>query len=272
MSDYPGFNELNHIILQVPLPTDTLWLECTNTLVPFGFAHNGISGHDAIEVSENGGRFCKVKDYPDSLNMDNNKSFIVLYSDGSAKVTSKKEYKVKEYNYNFIRLKPAEQTDRMRKLIELPNATVEKLFVKEDKSVLPSLTVDYEWTTYSYGNKSGNRLFIPVNPLRKVYSQFQKTNRTNDIDISSGFYNIDSLYVVIPEGFEIESLPPENIEESPYGNFKSQIITDENGFLIIQSFYLQSGYYKVEEYDSIRKFFEKINSGYNGKIALRKMN
>ena len=270
MTDYPSFSEMNHAILQVPLTNDTLWLECTNPNIPFGFVHNGISGHDALEISEKGGRLSRLTDYPDSLNVDKNSSTVILNSDGSAAITSKKEYRVKRYNNSFIRLNQPEQIDRMRRLITLPNATIDNIQITEDKAQLPSLIVDYEWTTTSYGSQSNNRLFIPVNPLRSQYNQFQKTNRTNDINIYSGFFNLDSIYVIIPEGFEIESLPLAITEETIYGKFESNIIPDEKGILIIQSLYIPSGYYDKEEYNAIRLFFEKINSGYSGKIALRK--
>jgi len=270
MHDYPSFNEMNHAILQVPLANDTLWLECTNPIVPFGFVHDGISGHDALEVFENGGRLCRLTDYHDSLNVHKNYAEIKLNVDGSAVVKSKKEYHVKLYNYGFVRLKPSEQTDRIRSHITLPNVEMGKLKATENKSTLPSLTVDYEWTTSIYGSKTGNRLFIPVNPFRSTYSWFQKTNRTNDIEITTGFNNIDTLYVVIPEGFEIESIPQSIIEESPYGKYQSNFTADEKGILITQSFYFPAGYYKVDEYSEIKSFFEKINNGYNGKIALRK--
>lgn len=38
----------NHAILGVPCQRDTLWLECTNTDVPFGYVHQSIAGHDAV--------------------------------------------------------------------------------------------------------------------------------------------------------------------------------------------------------------------------------
>lgn len=46
---------MNHAILQVPLPEDTLWLECTNPQLPFGYVHSGIAGHDALLITKKEG-------------------------------------------------------------------------------------------------------------------------------------------------------------------------------------------------------------------------
>ena len=62
----PGVHQLDHAILCVPLPADTLWLECTNAYLPFGYVHSDIAGHDAMLVDDNGGRLVRLPDYPDS--------------------------------------------------------------------------------------------------------------------------------------------------------------------------------------------------------------
>jgi len=270
MHNLPNFVEMNHAILQVPLQNDTLWLESTNPNLPFGFIHNGISGNDALEITKNGGRLVRLPDYPDSLNVDKNSAVVRLFPDGRAEVTAQKERHVKLYDVSFVRLRPMEQMDRMRRTISLPNVTMNNVQVTEDRSPLPSLTINYEWTTPAYGTRTGNRLFIPVNPLRTSITWFQAANRTHDIQIDLGFYYSDSIQVIIPEGFEVESLPTSIVEKSPFGKFQSHITFVENKILIKQSFFCNSGRYSAEYYESIRRFFERVNSGYSQKITLRR--
>jgi len=272
LHDFPSFFEANHAILQVPLENDTLWLEATNPNIPFGFVHNSIAGADAIEITATGGRFVRLPDYPDSLNVEKNIANVSLNSDGSAEITSIKELHVKRYgdNFGFNLLRTSEQTDRLRRGINLPNATVNSVRVTEDKSPLPSFRIEYDWQTPLYGTRTGNRLFLPVNPFRRQITWFARTERTHDIHIWEGFKDIDSIFISIPDDFEIESLPAPVYLSTAYGNFSSLIVPQDDGIMIKQSFYFPRGKYCVSEYAEIRAFIEQINTAYTARIILRR--
>ena len=45
--------QLAHVILEVPLLGDTLWLECSPP--PAGYVHEDIAGHNAVEIGPKGG-------------------------------------------------------------------------------------------------------------------------------------------------------------------------------------------------------------------------
>jgi hypothetical protein len=272
MPDFPSFFEANHAILQVPLENDTLWIEATNPRIPFGFVHNEIAGHDAIEVNEKGGRFVRLPDYPDSLNVEKNTAKVQLNSDGSAEIISSKEWHVKRYdnNFGFNLRRTNEQIDIIRRGIDLPNATINSIRVTEDKSPLPSFIINYDWQTSLYGTRTGNRLFLPVNPFRTQYTWFAKKERKHDIHIWFGDNDIDEIFISIPDDFEIESLPAPVSLSTAYGTFSSLVLPQEDGILIQQSFYFPEGIHNVSEYAEIRDFIEKINAAYSGRIILRR--
>ena len=66
--EFSSVNQGNHVILQVPMINDTLWLECTNPKLPLGYVHQSIAGHDAMVVKPSGGEIHTLPNYPDSLN------------------------------------------------------------------------------------------------------------------------------------------------------------------------------------------------------------
>jgi hypothetical protein len=272
LNDYANFHEMNHVILQVPLENDTLWLECTNPKIPFGFIHNGISGHEALKITSEGGYFCHLPDYPDSLNVDKNSIQVKINADGSAGMKSRKEWHIKTYddNFGFNLLPTNKQIDKLRRAITLPDATVNAVRVAENKSSMPSFLVDYDVETSLYGTLTGNRLFVPVNPFRSQYDWFKKQGRKYDIDVRQGFNDIDEIFIAIPDNYEIESLPESFSLSTVYGNFASHIISQDNGIVVRQSFYFPQGRYSVTEYNAIRDFFKQINAIYDSKIVLRK--
>jgi len=270
--NFPNFYQMNHVILQVPLPNDTLWLECTNTKVPLGFVHNGISGHDALVVTKEGGKIYRLPDYPDSLNIDMNRVSVALQPDGSAKVTAINKCCVKAYDdYSGIIDQPVpEQNDAIREQINLPNVVIEKVKFTDDKSSYPQISTDYSWSTPLYGTKTGNRLFIPVNPYRETYDFFKTTVRTNDIKINQGYKDIDTIFINIPDGYEIETMPASVKIDTPFGRFTTELNKDEKGIRINYVLFMHSGEYGVDKYADILSFFEKISAAYKAKIVLRK--
>ncbi len=270
--DFSAFIRTNHIVLRVPLPGDTLWLECTNTRVPFGFVHNGISGHNALITTEDGGYMTRLPDYPDSLNLEHNQMNIKINADGSAHVQVEKSWHVKIYdNVDYLVIaKPTEVTDYLRKEISLPHATVSQVSLDANKSALPSLKATYEWTTPSFGTKTANRLLIPVNAMRYTISKLKKGQRKQDIHIKTGWKDTDLIAIDIPEGYEIEALPAYVKHSCAFGNFESTIINLGNKLLINQSVMVHSGQYDVSLYADFVHFIEKITEIYQSKITLKK--
>lgn len=268
--DFANFNQMNHVVLQVPLPQDTLWLECTNTQVPFGFVHNGISGHMALAIESNGGRVCKIPDYNELSNEEANKAEIVFSEVGKAQIKAQKICKNEMFDVydDFSKSKPTEQTDLLRKGINLAQATISNIKFIEKKTTQPELEINYECITENYGNRTGNRFFIPINPFRNGFTALSKNKRKNDIVINNGYYDTDSLIVRLPQGFKVETLPANTYISTAFGSFRSTIRVENNQIYINQALFLQSGKWDVTEYSEFSKFLSKITENYKSKIVI----
>ena len=270
-ADFPNFNQMNHVILQVPLPGDTIWLECTNPRVPFGFVHNNIAGHDALVITPEGGKIHKLPDYPDSLNVESFKATVEISANGSAKIKTRKSCHAKIYDNNdfFPLQKPSEQADALRKEIQLSNVVMGNIEVKEDKSVLPVMNINYMWSSSLIGTKTGNRLFIPVNPFRTTYEGLKKSKRIHDIVIQNGFVDADSISFVLPEGFVVESIPAPVKVETAFGSFISEVKITGKKADVIQNVFMKTGQWNVTTYPDFIGFIDKISAGYKAKIIVR---
>jgi hypothetical protein len=272
-ADYANFNQLNHVILQVPLPNDTLWLECTNPNVPFGFVHNGISGHDVIVCTAGGGVLQQLPDYPDSLNLTMHKTIIELNEEGNATVNSQLLFYGKSYDNNddFPLYSASKQADFLRNDINLPDVTIGTYQFREDKSFFPNLSINSHWSTILYGTKTGSRMFIPVNPYQdSYYRNIKKAKRIHDLERHTGYKDIDSICIYIPKGYEIETLPQDNSVSTPFGKFVSRLIANEKEVFIRHEAYFPSGKYKCSEYPDFIDFYNQIRTAYNSKIIFRK--
>ncbi|MFV0327896.1 MAG: DUF3857 domain-containing protein, partial [Bacteroides xylanisolvens] len=83
--DFPSITQTNHVILLVPLKSDSIWLECTSSTLPPGYVHDRIAGHDALVITDEGGKICKLPTYTSKQNKKESKLNINVSEDGTAK-------------------------------------------------------------------------------------------------------------------------------------------------------------------------------------------
>ena len=274
LADFASANQNNHVILQVPLPNDTLWLECTNPNLPLGYVHHSIAGHDALLIGPNGGILCQLPTYPDSLNTQINNASVSLQADGSAKVEVKQASRLFQYEdqAGITGLEPARQKDWLRSDINLVQAQIDAIRFKESKQKEPQLDISYTIESGQYGNKTGKRLFAPANIFhRGFYSPDEQGERTQCIRLNYGYLDVDSISIHLPEEYEIESLPKTTNLNSKFGKFHSSITPGEGGnILIVHRLLVYQGNYPKEDYTDFLDFRKKIAAQYGAKIILKK--
>ena len=261
---------MNHVILQVPLANDTLWLECTNPQLPMGFLHEDIAGHDAIEVSETGGRLVRLPVYADSVNLMHSKITIQLDDKGAADVNLTQDSHYGQYE-SYIPLLKMDEKDRQKVLLHMlrvPQASINRLDVNENGA---KITVNAEVNSQRYATVTGQRLFVPICPIHNGYTTPQAlANRQEDIFLESGYLDEDDITIVIPEGYDIESQPKDFIQDQAFGSFSLTISREGNDIHVRNRLLMKSGTYDKALYPQLIDFIKNISNVYGQKIVLKK--
>ena len=272
LEDYASANQMNHVILQVPLHEQTLWLECTNPELPFGYIHEGIAGHQALLVTPKGGELVRLPLYPDTLNKQDKTVKIALQADGSAQLSVNEVSSLFQYEdlRGISRIEAGRQKDYLRNKVNLSNATIDQIQILERRELCPQIDISYRVQTGQYGNKTGNRLFIPINVFRQGLRLPAKDERQQDIHINYGYLDTDSISIDIPEGFVIEALPhPVHIEKE-FGTFSSTITVEGNEIKATHQFLMRRGIYTKDSYEDFLKFRKAMVEQYAAQVVLRK--
>ncbi|HAZ04575.1 MAG TPA: hypothetical protein DCY97_20760, partial [Marinilabiliales bacterium] len=84
--EFPS-NQFNHVILCVPDRNDTLWLECTNQSIPFGYLGSFTDDRDVLLVKETGGEIVHTPVYTSEQNQKITKAQVTLYENGFGEVS-----------------------------------------------------------------------------------------------------------------------------------------------------------------------------------------
>lgn len=272
--EFPS-NQFNHVIAQVPLPGDTLWLECTSSaFVPLGYVHESIAGNDALLIDDNGGHLVKLPAYTPEQNVSYNKAHVTLQDDGSAKLDVDIRYECRQYEDMLPLMSRTEQQrrDAMLSSINLSAVTLGDFTFTEHKQsyTTPHIDVTMQLETRNLANITGSRMFIPVGIFHKMTVPRALQQRMQPVSIGYGYVDVDTMEVTIPESYVIEALPSQVNEVAPMGELSQTFKADGNTITIVTRYLMRGGRYPASEYNTLRNFKSAVKKAYDQRIVLRR--
>jgi transglutaminase-like putative cysteine protease len=273
-TEFPS-NQFNHVIAQVPLPGDTLWLECTaSAFVPLGYVHESIAGKDALLIDDKGGHLVKLPNYSPEQNVSYNRAHVTLQDDGSATVDVNMRYECRQYE-DMLPLKSRteqQRRDAMLGGLNLSAVTLGDFTFTElkDSYATPHIDVSMQLEARKLANITGSRMFIPVGIFHQVTVPRALQQRVQPISIDYGYVDIDSMVITIPEGFVIEALPQQVNEVTPLGELSQTFEAGDNTITIVTRHLMLDGRYPATEYNALRNFKTAVKKAYDQRIVLRR--
>jgi competence transcription factor ComK len=271
MKNYTCAGQMNHAILQVPLPNDTLWLECTNPQLPMGYVHEDIAGHDAIEISEQGGRLVRLPIYADSTNLMRSTVNIHLSQDGTADLKVSQEAFNRQYEdcIPLAKMNEKERQKILSRIVYAPLTEINRIDFRDNGA---KITMDTEIKSQKYANQTGQRLFVPICPLHHGYAvPNNAAEREEDIWLEMGYLNEDDITLTIPEGYTIEACPKNVNIEQPFASFSFSLQRDDKTIHIKNRLLMRSGAFDKSLFPQLSDFLQSISNIYNQKIILKKL-
>lgn len=271
---YPDFaspNQANHAILCVPLEGETLWLECTNTDVPFGYVHEDIAGHDAILFRDGKGELVTLPQYADSLNRVVQHVELTLSEDGSAEGHVTERYTARRYEtmMGFPKKEPKKQADFLLSDLRIPMIRVDRITCEEDKSALPSIEIGYDIASPKYVNISGSRCFLALTPFSKS-ATYRDKERCNDIYRASGYEDVTVVKIRVPASMQVESQPRPCSVTTPFGCYSLAIGVEGDTITVEQRTRMYAGTYSRDQFELYRDFISGRAKTFNANIVLKK--
>lgn len=266
--EFPA-NTFNHVILCVPQPRDTIWVECTSQQLTAGYLGSFTQGRKVLLTSEQGGFLCMTPSY------DKSKNFIIRKSIMQLDNTSRQQKIKIENQYSGLLQDDIEymlktQTDnKIREMVNskfpFPSYNVSAYHYKHTGShILPSISEDADLMVSGIVNGTQKRTFVNMgwmdNPMKEI---FQTEARTLPFVLKESFKIVDSVMVHIPEGMEVESLPEAISFKYPFGEYHIKFEKKENDISLIRIYEQNEGVYNVSEYEHYQKMYKTINSGKN---------
>jgi hypothetical protein len=271
--DFPNFQQFDHEILCVPFNTDTIWLECTNQKMPFGFLGDYTDNRDVLLITPNGGQFAHTKKYLAKDNVRISNSYITIDSTGTATCSIKTKYQGLQYDdiFDLLGSNYEEQKKWLYKYSTLPSTQITGFSIINSKKEDPVASINENVISRNYCSFSDKYMLLPLNLIngQKPIKNMLKT-RVSDVLVSRSFTDYDTLTYQIPENYKPESVPLGKSINSNFGEYSCSISVIDNKIVYTRKFLLNQGRYKPSEYKDIYKFILSISKADNVKIILIK--
>ena len=271
--DFPSFSQADHVILMVPLKSDTIFLECTSQQTPFGYI-GSLAGHDALAVGNDNVFFYTLPEYNPRENEEINRIQIHVDADGTGHLTVHSTYKNEEFAGLYFALKNAdtkETNEILASLLRVHKPVISQIRREEILEAPPRLDVYFNVDCEDFATQTGMRMFVPINPSRTgIKNLLTGSSRKYDIDMDAGIFQNDTVNIRIPEGYSIENQPKAVEIESPYGYFKSDIVEKERQLIYTQTLEIKKGKYSVTEFEEMKKFYNRVETLQSGKVGFKK--
>lgn len=274
-NDYPSFGQANHVILMVPLEKDSVWLECTSQIIPFGYIHNSIVGHDALAVGKDKSFFCTLPSYPASSNQELNRIDIRLDGNGTADMQVHSNRKMGDYENVLFKLRglsAKEENDFLAGELKVHKPKITNFKKEEIRSEHPEMNLSYSVNCEDYASQTGSRMFIPLNPARTPLRGFLSgSTRRFDIVLQSGIFQSDTISIHIPTGYVLEQRPKTGDVASEYGSFTNSMVQEDGVLRYIQTLVVNPGRYPASQFEDMKEFFARIDAFQEGKVGFKKI-
>lgn len=272
IKDFPA-NQFNHVIVCLPIEKDTIWLECTDQKIPFGYLGTFTDDRDVLVINDKPS-IVHTKNYSVNENIKTITANIIMSEQKMVQgniIYSTKGLQTEDlYKAEYL---PSNDLQK-KYLYELLNVNNLKLInytIENDKSIIPQKTLNSNFEISNFVTTIGSKLVIQPNIFTKYYDKIKiDTNRILPIEQDENFTEIDSITFTLPKNYFIEN--NSNIHfESKFGNYSMQIIFNKlnNTILYTRKLVINKGVYAALEQKEYVGFIKNIISADNTKLLLK---
>jgi len=140
-----------------------------------------------------------------------------------------------------------------------------------DDSVEGRFDLDIDFVAPAYGQLMQNRLLVfkPAIVSRREFLSLTDAKRKHPVVLRSNAYS-ETVRVKLPAGFDVDEMPDPVKLETAFGSYSTSYETKDGQLVFTRRLVQRATTIPVEQYDSVRKFFERIRAAEQAPVVLTK--
>jgi len=264
----------NHAILNVPLPNDTIWLECTSQNMAYNLVTPDTHDRDALSIGENETSIVHTPVLNASTNKRKNSSTITLQPNGNISGKLRSTYEGRYYLYHLAEATTSETEFRknvLEDLTEFQELKIQHTRRLNDRENA-SYQRDLEFTASKYCKKVGTELLLRAIPYDLVGLGLEKDNSKYGRHAIEGDEQLDEVLFELPKGYIIKDLPVAVEKNSIFGKYALSFQLENNLLKVNRLFHVNDLECDVTQYNSFVTYMDEIVKLDNTKVLLSPQN
>jgi len=263
----------NHAILGIPQGDEIIWLECTSQEAPFGYIGDFTDDRDVLIITPEGGKIAHTKIYKTEENSQENSIKVKVDKDGNVIANFQGISKGLQYDdkYLFTKEKKEDLDEKYKNRWGYINGfSITDVILNNDREEVV-FTENLSMNIPKYANAVGNDYLFCANIFNQnQYIPPRIETRKQNLFIGTGYVDVDTVEVEIPENFSIDGLPEETILETKFGKYEMGFSKISDTKLIYnRKIVIEKGEYPPSEYENYREFLRNIARLDKTKILLQ---
>lgn len=265
----------NHMIINVPLEDETLWLECTSQQTAFNYLGQFTDGRYALSVTPEGGKIVTTQEFSPSENKEivKGKGEILANGNLNAQFTIQDSGLQYDWVYDIFFDSAKDQKLKMNKLFSrMPNLNLIEYNFENDRDNAV-FTTQAQLESTQFAKVFGESMAVNVVPFERTASTLKKDNKRRfPFEIRYGYTDETEFELKLPKGYKMSEKFQPIIFADDFGTYLLAVEEKEAGMLkISRRLMVKDGTYPKEKFNDYVEFVRKISSLDNTKILLEKI-
>jgi transglutaminase-like putative cysteine protease len=270
-SDFSSIGQANHMILCVPLPKDTVWLECTNQRLPFNYLGSFTDDRTALLITKDGGKLVHTPIYSPLQNAQIRKANLVIDAEGNATATIRTIYSGEQFDQVQTQIfkEAKEQKDDLYEVLTISNPEITSYNYEQKDLSSPSITENIKLKIPNLLTKVGNSSFLTPNLLnRKSLVPGKIENRITDFGINMNYYDRDEITYQLPSNMKIDFISKNEDIKSDFGSYKISISIANQTITYLREQTMYKNKYPAEKFNLYVDFLKAVFKADKLKVVL----
>ncbi len=286
--EWPSPHQFNHCIIAIKVADDTpaattlkypgigtlMIFDPTDESTPFGDLPDHEQNSFALIIAGDNGSLVKMPATAPEANRMERKTDLVINADGSitgslheSSIGQTAVYARRLYRHRS----QADYAKFMEKWVNsgVNSAKIAKIEPKDEDG--DKFSLDIEFAADHYGQLMQNRLLVfkPIAVARRESLAFTEPARRHPIVLHAQIYT-ETARIKLPAGFDVDELPDPAKLETPFGSYLTNYEVKDGYLFYTRALQVKSAIIPVEQYASVRAFFEKIRNAEQAPVVLAK--